>query len=145
MVLISALAKHLVNAGLLHIQDLSSDRQDGLVVPVSGCLGRTACRISLYDKNLTLFRHPGSHSSPAFHWSQRNTSAWSADSSWPFPLSFGSSQLSPHRTMTFFSISTFRSKYRPHLISGHLCRWLWPHPGCPAWSWSALQTGDPDA
>ena len=50
--------KYLVNAGLLHIQDLSSDRQDCLVVPVSGCLCRTARRISLYDKNLTFFCIP---------------------------------------------------------------------------------------
>ncbi len=42
--------QHLVNAGLLHVQDLAADRQDRLIIPVSGCLGRTACGISLYDE-----------------------------------------------------------------------------------------------
>ena len=40
---------------LFHIQDLASKRKDGLCSPVSGCLGRTACRISLNDVDLTVF------------------------------------------------------------------------------------------
>ena len=45
--------QHLVNGGLLYIEDLTPDRKDCLIVTVSGCLGRTAGGISLYDKDLT--------------------------------------------------------------------------------------------
>ena len=48
--------KHLVNGGFLHIQDLTADRKDCLVITVAGSLCRTSRRISLYDKDLTLGR-----------------------------------------------------------------------------------------
>ena len=44
--------QNLVDTGLFHVQDLASYRQDGLKIPVAGCLGRTACGISLHDENL---------------------------------------------------------------------------------------------
>ena len=50
------IGKHLVNSSLLHIQDLTSDRKDCLVITVAGSLCRTSRRISLYDKDLTLGR-----------------------------------------------------------------------------------------
>ena len=46
------IGQHLVNAGLLHVQDLTADGKDGLIGTVSCRLGRAACRISLYDENL---------------------------------------------------------------------------------------------
>ena len=48
------ICKNLVNSCLFYIEDLTTDRKDRLIITVSGCLGRTACGISLYDKNLTL-------------------------------------------------------------------------------------------
>ena len=103
--------KHLVNAGLLHIQDLSSDRQDCLVVPVSGCLCRTARRISLYDKNLTFFCIPLSQfasfpllSNEYFCFVRRFVFAFSS----VFRIFAAFSA----QDNTFFSVSTFRSKYR---------------------------------
>ncbi len=44
----------LVDAGLLHIQDLAPDRQDRLIVAVPGGLGGSAGGISLDDKDLAL-------------------------------------------------------------------------------------------
>ena len=46
------IGQDLIDAGLLHVQDLTPDGQDGLEVPVPGRLGGAACGISLYDKNL---------------------------------------------------------------------------------------------
>ena len=45
--------QHLVDGSLLYVEDLTADRKDRLIVTVSGCLGRTAGGISLYDKDLT--------------------------------------------------------------------------------------------
>ena len=45
-----------VKSRLLHIQDLSPERKDGLRRPGSRCLGTAACGISLYDKDLTVIR-----------------------------------------------------------------------------------------
>ena len=50
------IGKHLVNGCFLHIQDLTSDRKDCLIITVTGSLCRTSRRISLYDKDLTLGR-----------------------------------------------------------------------------------------
>ena len=41
---------------LLHIEDLTPQRQDGLDVPVAALLGRTACGVSLHKKDLALLR-----------------------------------------------------------------------------------------
>ena len=46
--------QHLVDGSLLYVEDLTADWKDCLIVTVSGCLGRTAGGISLYDKDLTL-------------------------------------------------------------------------------------------
>ena len=53
------IGQNLVDGGLLHIQYLTSDGQDGLILTVSGSLGAAACGISLHDKDLTLFGFPG--------------------------------------------------------------------------------------
>ena len=47
--------QYLVHGSLLHIQDLTTDRQDRLVHPVPGSFGRTACGISLDDEYLAFF------------------------------------------------------------------------------------------
>ena len=44
-----------IQTGFLHIQDLSTKRQDRLGCTASRCLGRTAGRIPLYDVDLTVF------------------------------------------------------------------------------------------
>ena len=46
-------SQHFINGGLLYIKDLTADRKNCLIVTVSGCLGRTTGRISLYNKDLT--------------------------------------------------------------------------------------------
>jgi hypothetical protein len=46
------IGQDLVDAGLLDIQNLAADRQDGLVIAVAGRLGRAAGGISLDDENL---------------------------------------------------------------------------------------------
>ena len=46
------IGQYLVDGGLLYIEDLTADRQDSLIVTVSGSLGRTAGGISLYNKDL---------------------------------------------------------------------------------------------
>ena len=50
------IGKHLINSSLLHIQDLTSDRKDRLIITITGSLCGTSRRISLYDKDLTLGR-----------------------------------------------------------------------------------------
>jgi len=42
--------------GLLHVQDLPPQREDGLEFPVPSLLGAPACRISFHDIDLALFR-----------------------------------------------------------------------------------------
>ena len=44
--------QHLVEARLLHVQDLAAQRQDGLRSPVAALLGGAACRIALHQKYL---------------------------------------------------------------------------------------------
>ena len=44
--------------GLLHIEDLSSERQDGLGYTVTSLLCSTACRVSLDEEELALLRIP---------------------------------------------------------------------------------------
>ena len=70
------IGQHLVNGCLLHIQDLSPDGKDGLVVTVSGCFGGAACGISLYNENLAkgriLFLTVGQLAVGV----ERNISAW---------------------------------------------------------------------
>ena len=46
--------QYFVNAGFLHVQDLTADRKDGLIHTVSGSLCTAARRITLYDEDLTL-------------------------------------------------------------------------------------------
>ena len=50
--------EHLVEPGLLHVEDLSLERQDGLVRPVPGLLGGTARRFSLDYVELAFGRVP---------------------------------------------------------------------------------------
>ena len=50
------IGKHLINSSLLHIQYLTSDRKDRLIITITGSLCGTSRRISLYDKDLTLGR-----------------------------------------------------------------------------------------
>ena len=50
------IGKHFVNGCFLHIQDLTSDRKDCLIITVAGSLCGTSRRISLYDKDLALGR-----------------------------------------------------------------------------------------
>ena len=50
------IGKHLINSSLLHIQYLTSDRKDCLIITVTGSLCGTSRRISLYDKDLALGR-----------------------------------------------------------------------------------------
>ena len=45
--------QNLINGGFLHIQNLTADWQNRLVVTVSGSLRRTAGGISLYNKDFT--------------------------------------------------------------------------------------------
>src|SRR5260370_42492098 len=47
--------EHLVEARLLHVEDFSLERQDGLSAPVAALLGGTAGGIALLNK---LFREP---------------------------------------------------------------------------------------
>ena len=56
IVLISSLPEHLVEAGLLDVQDLALDRQDRLEAPVAALLGRAAGRFALDDVELALRR-----------------------------------------------------------------------------------------
>ena len=53
-----SVGQNLVHCGFLHIQNLSADRKDGLVLPVSSHLGGTAGRISLDDENFAFLRIP---------------------------------------------------------------------------------------
>ena len=46
--------KYFINRCLLNVQNLTSDRQNCLIVTVTRSFGRATRRISLYDKNLTL-------------------------------------------------------------------------------------------
>ena len=46
--------QHFVYRGFLHVEDLSPDGKDRLVIPVSGGLCGTARGISLYDEDLAL-------------------------------------------------------------------------------------------
>ena len=48
-----------VDAGLLDVQDLAADGQDGLGLRVSATAGRTACGVTLDDEDLTLLRVRG--------------------------------------------------------------------------------------
>ena len=50
------ICKYFVNGCFLHVQNLTSDWQDCLVISVTGSLCGTSRRISLYNKNLTLGR-----------------------------------------------------------------------------------------
>ncbi|OPY91150.1 MAG: hypothetical protein A4E72_00259 [Syntrophus sp. PtaU1.Bin208] len=50
--------QHLVEAGLLHIQDLSPQGQDGLIAAVTTLLGGTSRRISLNEIKLAPGRVP---------------------------------------------------------------------------------------
>ena len=50
------IGKHLINSSLLHIQYLTSDRKDRLIITITGSLCGTSRRISLYDKDLALGR-----------------------------------------------------------------------------------------
>ena len=43
-----------VQAGTLHVQNLTAQRQDGLELAVAGLLGRTACGIALYNEDFGL-------------------------------------------------------------------------------------------
>ena len=38
--------------GLLYVEDLTAQRQDGLVLTVASLLGRTACRVTLDEEEL---------------------------------------------------------------------------------------------
>ena len=49
-------AQHLVEAGLLDVQDLAADRQDRLEAPIAPLLGRAAGRVALDDVDLALRR-----------------------------------------------------------------------------------------
>src|SRR5262249_28990279 len=44
--------QHLIEAGLLDVQDLSAQRQDRLVLPVASLLRRATCRVALDDEQL---------------------------------------------------------------------------------------------
>ena len=46
--------EHLLEAGLLHVEDLPSQRKDGLVAPVAALLGRATGRVTLDDVELAL-------------------------------------------------------------------------------------------
>ena len=48
------IGKHFVNGCFFNIQNLAPDWKDCLIITVTGCFCRTACGISLYDKDLTL-------------------------------------------------------------------------------------------
>ena len=54
MVLISSEDEHLVEAGLLDVEDLPLERQDGLELPVAPLLGRAAGGIALDQEELGL-------------------------------------------------------------------------------------------
>ena len=53
------IGKHLVDTGLLHIQNLPADRKNCLISPVSGGLGASSRRISLHDKDFAFGGVPG--------------------------------------------------------------------------------------
>ncbi len=133
------IGKHLVNTCLFNIQNLTSNRKDCLIITVSGCLCRTACGISLYDKDLTLGR---------------------ISSLTVCQLSIGIKRIllfcqkiglcllfvlrifaafSAQERMSF-NVSRLRSKYRDQ--SAHLqlpCQLPWLHPDYPALSLSVPQ------
>ena len=48
-------AQHLVVAGLLHVEDLSLQRQDGLEAAVASLLGRAACALTLDQVHFAAF------------------------------------------------------------------------------------------
>src|SRR5690606_38111463 len=47
-------AEHLVEAGLLDVEDLALDREHGLEPAIAALLGRTTCRFTLDDVDLAL-------------------------------------------------------------------------------------------
>src|SRR5262249_60819508 len=51
--------QHPVDPGLLHVQDLAADGQDGLEPGIPAALGRAACRVPLDHVELPLSRVPG--------------------------------------------------------------------------------------
>ena len=53
------IGKHFIDTGFFHVQNLTADRQDCLIHTVSRSLGTAACRITLYDENLTFGRISG--------------------------------------------------------------------------------------
>ena len=53
------ICQNLIDAGFLHVQDLTADRQDRLIHTISRCLGTAARRITLYDEDLTFGRISG--------------------------------------------------------------------------------------
>ena len=44
---------HLIDTGLLDVEHLTPERQDGLILTLSSLLCRSACGVSLYDEDLT--------------------------------------------------------------------------------------------
>ena len=64
------IGQHLVNGGFLHIQDLSSDGQDGLIVTVLAVLAEPPAE-SPSTMKISQWEGSFSHSLPAFRWSQR--------------------------------------------------------------------------
>ena len=48
--------EYLVKSGFFNVQDLTSQRKDGLTFTVTSVLGGTACGISLDQENLREFR-----------------------------------------------------------------------------------------
>ena len=47
--------EHLVDKHLLDIQDLTTQRKDGLIEAIASRLGGTTCRVTLDQENLTFF------------------------------------------------------------------------------------------
>src|SRR5690606_2518259 len=46
--------EHLLEAGLLHVQDLAAQREDGLVAAIAALLGAATCAVTLDDVQLAL-------------------------------------------------------------------------------------------
>ena len=50
----SAVVEHLVDAGLLDVEDLAAEGEDGLDAAVAAVLGRAACGVALHEEELAL-------------------------------------------------------------------------------------------
>ena len=91
------IGKDFVNAGFFYIQNLASNRQDGLEMAVSGGFGRTAGRISFDNKDLADIGIAAFAVGQFAVGVKGEFLLGQQVGTWPFPRSYGSWLLSLHR------------------------------------------------